>query len=377
MATRERILVLHMAGRYPMGGMVWQAIHYVLPLRRMGYDAYYVEDSGAPPYDPRVKSVVADPSYNIAFLRASMEAVGLGDRWVYHDLSSGACHGLSRATLQRLYREADAILNLCGATTLREEHLACPLRLYVQTDPVYEQIRAAEGDPETLRTLGAHTHLFTYGENLGQPDCPVPVEGFDWRPTRPPVLLDLWEAPPPPPAAPFTTVATFRNVGKDIAWRGVSYRWSKDENFLAMVELPERARVPLELALEAPAAVQARFLAHGWLLSDPLARSRDLDTYRRYIQASRGEFTVAKDLMARPRPGWFSDRSVCYLAAGRPVVTLDTGFGKFVPTGEGLLAYSSLDEAAAALETVAADWPRHARAARAIAAEHFAAERVL
>jgi hypothetical protein len=376
--SRKRLVVLHLAGRYPLGGIGWQAVHYVLGLARLGHDVYYVEDSGAPPYDPRLKSVVEDPSYGVAFLADVMGRFGLADRWAYVDGVTGACHGLGRERLDRLYREADALLNVCGATQLKEEHFRCPVRIYLDTDPVFEQIRVAEDDRRAILALEEHTHHFTYGENLGQPDCPIPLEKFAWRPTRPPVIPDLWDATCRPEALRFTTVATWKNVGKDIRFRGETYYWSKHLNFLRVADLARRTRQPLELALEVDdEAARERLAREGWLLTGAFEVSRDLTAYQRHIERSRGEFTVAKDLVARTRSGWFSDRSVCYLAAGKPVVTQDTGFGKFVPTGAGLFAFSTVEEAAAALDEVNRDYLHHARSARRIAEEYFAADRVL
>jgi len=374
----KRLVVLHLAGRYPLGGIGWQAVHHVLGLARLGHDVFYVEDSGTHPYDPRVKSVVEDSSYSVAFLADVMARFGLADRWAYVDGVTGVCHGLSRERLRELYREADGLLNVCGATELNEEHLRCPIRVYVETDPVFEQIRVAEGDPQAIGALGQHTHHFTYGENLGQPDCPVPMEKFTWRTTRPPVIPDLWDAYPDPAAEHFTTVATWQNVGKDVQLGGETYYWSKHMNFLKVADLPGRTRQPLELALDVDDEAARDLLArNGWRITSALDASRDIATFQRYIQRSRGEFTVSKDLVVRTRSGWFSDRSVCYLAAGKPVVTQDTGFGKYVPTGAGLLAFQTVEEGAAALDEVNRDYARHCRAARAIAEEYFAADQVL
>jgi hypothetical protein len=374
----RRIVVLHLAGRYPLGGIGWQAVHYVLGLARLGHDVYYVEDSGAHPYDPRVKSVVEDSSYGVAFLADVMGRFGLGDRWAYVDPVTGVHHGLSRGRLAELYRDADALFNVCGATRLHEKHLRCPIRVYVETDPVFEQIRVAEGDRQAIIALGDHTHHFTYGENLGQPDCPIPLEKFAWRTTRPPVLPDLWDTPFDPRAERFTTVATWKNAGKDIHFRGETYLWSKHVNFLKVIDLPARTSQPLEMAFQVDDDATRDLLAgHGWRLADALAVSRDPMAYRRHIQQSRGEFTVAKDLVARTRSGWFSDRSVCYLAAGKPVVTQDTGFGKYVPAGEGLLTFDTVEEAAAALDEVNRDYAHHCREARRLAEEYFAADRIL
>jgi len=307
-----------------------------------------------------------------------MARFGLADRWAYVDGVTGTCHGLSRERLRALYREADGLLNVCGATQLKDEHLRCPVRVYVETDPVFEQIRVAEGDHRAIEALGEHTHHFTYGENLGQPDCPIPLAKFAWRTTRPPVIPDLWDARVNPAAERFTTVATWKNIGKDIPFLGETYYWSKHMNFLRVVDLPSRTRQPLELALEVDDEATRDLLArNGWLITDAFEASRDITAYQRYITRSRGEFTVSKDLVARTRSGWFSDRSACYLAAGKPVVTQDTAFGKFVPTGEGLFAFETVEEAATALDEVNRDYARHSRAARRIALEYFAADRVL
>ena len=378
MPSRKRLVVLHLAGRYPLGGIGWQAVHHVLGLARLGHDVYYVEDSRANPYDPLLRSVVEDSSYNVAFLADIMKRFDLADRWAYVEGATGRCHGLSAERLRQVYRDADALFNVCGATQLREEHLRCPVRVYVETDPVFEQIRVAEGDRRAIEALEEHTHHFTYGENLGQPDCPIPLEKFAWRTTRPPVIPDLWESRVDPAAERFTTVATWKNVGKDIRFRGETYVWSKHMNFLQMIDLPDRTRQPLELALEVDEPESRDLLArHGWHLTDAYEVSRDLSTYQRYLERSRGEFTVSKDLVVRTRSGWFSDRSACYLAAGKPVVTQDTGFGKYVPTGVGLLAFQTIEEAAAALEEVNGDYARHCRTAREIAEEYFTADRVL
>ena len=371
-------MVLHLAGRYPLGGIGWQAIHYVLGLTRLGHDVYYVEDSGAHPYDPRVKSVVGNASYSVAFLADVMGRFGLADHWGYVDAPTGAHHGLSRERLADLYRDADALFNVCAATRLSEEHLRCPIRVYVETDPVFEQIRVAEGDRQAILALEDHTHHFTYGENMGQPDSPIPLEKFAWRPTRPPVIPDLWSTPIDPTAERFTTIATWKNAGKDIHFRGETYLWSKHLNFLRVIDLPSRTRQALEMALEVEDPAMRDLLArNGWGLQDAFQVSRDLTTYQRYIQQSRGEFTVSKDLFARTRSGWFSDRSVCYLAAGKPVVTQDTGFGKYIPAGVGLLTFEGVEEAAAAIDEVNRDYERHSREARRIALEYFGADRVL
>jgi Glycosyl transferases group 1 len=378
LTPRKTILLLHLAGQVPLAGFAWQALHYMLGLRRLGHDVWYIEDSGAPPYDPRRQAPGADCRYNVAFLRNMMERFDLGDRWAYWDRGAGEWHGLSGEAVRALYGKADALLNLSGATHLREEHLACPVRILVDTDPGYEQTRLAEGDAEAARTLDAHTHLFTYGENLGRADCTIPLGGRRWRATRPPVLLDLWDAGCIAAGPFFTSVATWENKGRDVAISGETYRWSKHVNFLRFLELPRRTLQPCRLAM-APAneGVAAQIREAGWDLVDPVPISADMQPYRDFIVTSRGEFTVAKDIYVRGRTGWFSDRSVCYLAAGRPVVTQDTGFSKLIPSGKGLYAFSSLEEIREAIARINHDYERECHAAREIAHEFFDADRVL
>src|SRR4029453_15117513 len=317
----------------------------------------------------------------------------LSDRWAYR-AADDQVFGLSTSGLDRLLERADALVNLTGATVLRDQHCRVPVRIYLETDPVLPQIEVALGDAFNLDMLGAHTHHFTHGENLGQPDCGVPVSRFAYRTTRPPVVLDWWEPAAGAPGPCFTTVASWRQAGKDVRWRGQTYTWSKHHESLKVIDLPRRTPQPLELALairgragdgedgwiphdQEDAEAVALLTGHGWRVVNAMPLSHDLEAYRAYITASRGEFTVAKDQNVRLRSGWFSDRRACYLAAGRPGGTHATAFGKFVPTGQGLFAFEGIDDIVAALRAINADYARHARAARQIAEAYFKAEPVL
>lgn len=378
MAKPGKIIVLHFVGQMPLGGIAWQAMQYVLGLERLGYEVWYIEDGGANPYDPRVNSVVMECGYNVAYVRRMMERYGLGDRWAYWDAINDVYHGLSREQVYALYRESDALINLCGAARLRDEHMACPRRLMVDTDPVYEQIKYANADPAARAYLDAHTHFFTYGENLGAPDCPVPLSGIPWQPTRPPVVLSEWPVALGVPDC-FSSIAVWENKGKNIAFGGETYVWSKHVNFVRFIDLPKAADedcFTLALITNTP-AVADEVASHGWRVIDSRPISADMISYRDFIAGSRGEFTVAKDIYVRPNSGWFSDRTVCYLASGRPVVTMKTGFDKFYPAGEGLFQYLTMDEALEAFRAIRLDYARHARAARGIAEEFFASDRVL
>jgi hypothetical protein len=378
---RGTVVLLHFAGQMPLAGIAWQALNYLVGLEKLGYDAWYVEDHGANPYDPRIGSVVMDCSYNLGYLRDAMERHGFAGRWAYWDAINDVYHGLPRERVRALYAEADGLINLCGATKLREDHLHCPVRIMIDTDPVYEQIKYAKADPAARAYLGAHTHFFSYGANLGTEACPVPLCGVPWRATRPPVDLDLWPCAASPAAAPpcFTTIATWENKGKNIEFDGATYLWSKHVNFLKFLDLPKhRPRTGFRLAMDPlDDAVRRQVEAAGWRLVDPRPISASMGAYQAFIAGSRGEFTVAKDIYVRPNSGWFSDRAVCYLAAGRPVVTMRTGFTSFCPAGRGLFDYATHEEALAAVDAIAADYPRHGRAARELAGDYFAADRVI
>jgi hypothetical protein len=378
MAERLRIVVLGIAGRTPFAGVGWQVAHYLEGFRRLGHDVAYVEDTGTWPYDPERNEVTDDPSYTLGYLARLMARCNLAGDWAYVT-AEGQPLGPAADRLPALLAGADVLVNLTGATVLGEPHLAVPVRIYLETDPVRPQVEVADGREFTIALLDAHTHHFSYGENLHAADCAVPVARYRYLPTRQPVVLDWWapEAASPPNGR-YTTVASWHQGGHDVLWQGVRYRWSKDREFAKVIDLPARSGRAFELALACDdAAALARLAGHGWRVVDGLALSREPDGYRAYIRGSRGEFTVAKDQNVRLRSGWFSDRSATYLAAGRPVVTQDTGFGNVLPTGEGLFAFHDGDGALAALEAIEADYPRHAQAAREIAAEHFAAERVL
>jgi hypothetical protein len=284
---------------------------------------------------------------------------------------------MTEEQILRLYREADAFLNVTGAQEIREEHLSCPRRIYVESDPFASQVKVAQSDEQTITTLEAHDTLFSFGENLGAPDCDVPVERFQWLPTRQPVALDLWDTPLRSGGAEYNTITTWHNKGKNIVHEGDTYYWTKDREFEKFLDLPRQRPVPFELAAGVDPDVRNMLREHGWQQVHSVEISSDINRYRDYIQQSRGEFTVARDQYVRPHTGWFSDRSACYLAAGRPVITQETGFSKFLPTGKGLFAFTTMDDVLAAVDAIESDYQGNCRAAREIAAEYFAAEKVV
>jgi len=375
--TKGKIIVFGILFFYPLAGVTYQFLHYLLGLRRLGYDPYYVEDSSRWIYDPKINDMTGDASGNIAMVLPQLEAYGFGDRWCFRGkYDDGQCYGMTEAQLEQLYREADGFLNVTGAQELREEHLAIPRRLYVESDPFRMQVKVAQGDAGAIEQLAMHDTLFTFGENLGAADSLTPLERFNWLPTRQPVVMDLW-ANPFKGGDAYNTITTWSNKDRHIEYNGETYYWTKDREFLKFIDLPTRRDVPFEMAVGVEGDARALLEKNRWRLASSVGVSQDIDSYRAYIQQSRGEFTVARDQYVRPRTGWFSDRTACYLAAGRPVITQETGFNKYMPTGKGLYGFTTMDDVLAAVDAVERDYEGNCRAAREIAAEYFAAEKVV
>ena len=379
---RKKIVVMGFTAGCPIAGVIWQHVHYIVGLQRLGHDVYYIEDSARLPYNPLTWEVNEDYSYAAEVLARLAAQFGFQGRWSYcaRYLPGTPCAGMPKSEIVRLYREADAILNVCGSQEFNEDLLGNDRILYVESDPGVEQIKVDTGELGTVDYLAKHRALFTFGENVGGSDFPVPLHGRNWFPTRQPVVTDFWKTAGPPPAgAVYTSIANWNTSGKkDIVWRGDTYLWSKSLEFLKFSDAPRCVGEPFELATDIKDnATRELFLRNGWRFVSPHPISVDWDAYVRYIQDSRGEFTVAKDQYVRLNTGWFSDRSACYLAAGRPVITQETGFTKFYGGREGLFAFSTMDEVGEAVREIAADYPKHSQAALEIAREVFEAEKVL
>jgi hypothetical protein len=263
---------------------------------------------------------------------------------------------------------AAALINISGVNWI-EEFARIPIRVLVDTDPGRTQFRG-EGRPRD------HNLHFTFGLNIGAPDCGVPSPGVNWRPTLQPIALDLWR-PGSGAGASFRTIMNWRSE-PNIAWGGEVYG-EKAESIASFIDLPSRTTAALELAVGAGATAEERrdFTRAGWTLVEANPISRGLGRYQRYLRGARGEWSVSKEIHTRARTGWFGDRSPCFLALGKPCVLQDTGFSRHLPVGEGLLAFRDLEEAVDALDRVEADYDRHARAARRLAEEHFDSDRVL
>jgi len=376
---KGKIIVFGILFWYPLAGVTYQFLHYLLGLRKLGYDAYYIEDSGRWVYDPKINEFSPDVTGNLSMVMPWLEATGLKDRWAFRgNYPDGKCYGMSESAILQLYKDADAFLNVTGAQELRPEHMACKRRIYVESDPFASQVKVAKGEKGMIDMLAAHDTHFSFGENLGAADCDVPIEKFKWLPTRQPVAMELWENGKPHGGPTYTTVTTWHNKGKNLEWRGDTWYWTKDREFEQFFKLPShRPNATFELATTVGEDVQQLLRGNGWRQTGSVEISGDAGLYRKYIQESRGEFTVARDQYVRPNTGWFSDRSACYLGAGRPVITQETGFSKFLPSGKGLFGFKTMEDILSAVDNIETDYEGNCKAALEIGREFFAADKVV
>jgi hypothetical protein len=347
------------------GGEAWVRLSWVLGLRRLGLDVFFVE----------VLAPEADAEAGTRYFREVVEGFGLASASGL--LRAGeSIWGLSRPEIVEVAEAADLLVNISGNLRCPDVLRGIPRRAYVDLDPGFTQHWHAAGQDLGLEE---HTIHFTVGEHIGTPSCPIPTGDIHWLPTRQPVLLDEWPASDMGEPGRFTTVASWRGSLGRVEWQGRSFG-VKAHEFRKFLRLPELAPGAFEIALDIhPGDERDRSLleGHGWTLTDPTLLARDPDSFRRYVNGSWAEFSVAQSIYVETRCGWFSDRTTRYLAAGKPALVQGTGFSDHLPVGEGLMAFESLDEAVAGAESIAADYGKHSRAARAIADEYFDSDKVL
>jgi hypothetical protein len=373
-----RILVAGFAVGFPLGGQLWMMLHYVHGLARMGHEVVFLEDTSnwAYPFDPVLGYNVTDSTRGRALLDRFFRQHGLAGRWAYVSEIEGKTYGMDRASLDRYLANADFFLNISGVLPLKEEYLRAPVKAVFDTDPVFTQVKVAR-DPWTREYYQAHDVCFTYGYNLPAGGTDVPLSGVDWKPLLPPVVLDLWPQGEGR-GADYTTIGTWEAKDRDVEVAGKRLSWRKNVKYETMLDLPAKLRgVPLGMAMSGMAKDAGRFAAAGWHVRDALEISGDPDGYRDYIRGSRGEFTIAKDQNVVLKSGWFSDRTATFLAAGRPAIVEDTGFGQYLPVGEGLFSFDDADGAYRAIQAVEADPVRAGKAARELAGTYFDSDKVL
>lgn len=380
-SQRLKIIVTGYVVRRPVGGLAWHYLHYVMGLMRLGHDVYYLEDgeespscfdlsktnNGRPPFK--------DSTYGLKFAKDIFQRVGVGDRWGYFDGHVKGWRGPLGSTACDVIRDADILFNVSNAVSLRDRMLEIPRRALVDTDPVFEQVRQLTMPGWRARSR-RHNVFFTFGENYGHTNCSIPMSGQTWQPTRQPIVVEAWPQVPAPKQGTLTTVMSWKSYDPS-RLNGVTYGL-KSDSFDPYFELPDRVATSCELAIDdAPQKVCEKLRFHHWGIKDAFEVSKDPWTYQQYIQQSKGEFGVAKHAYVVTHSGWFSERSACYLAAGRPVVTQESGFSEWIDTGDGLLSFRTAEEAIDAIEDLNKRYRQHCEAARSLAMEYFDYRKVL
>src|SRR4051812_33576275 len=283
----RRIIVMGYMGGCPIAGVMWQYLHYLVGLQRLGHDVYYIEDSARYPYDPVRQTIDADYGQAARTLSGLGERFGFAGKWAYcpRYLPERVSAGMSMEKVRELYRTADAILNVCGAQELNDDLLASSRILMVESDPAFLQVKVDKGDQDTIDYLNRHHALFTFGENVGAPSFSIPSHGFEWLPSRQPVVTDLWATNRAPAAnASFTTVMNWSAMAS-IEWRGKTYFWNKPLEFMKFVDAPVRVGERMEITTDIPdVATRELFVRNNWQLRSPEAMNLDPDEYRAYIQ---------------------------------------------------------------------------------------------
>jgi hypothetical protein len=299
------------------------------------------------------------------------------DRFCYYSELENKWYGKSRSEWHDILKGTDLVLCVSGVTPFRDEFKFAGRTCVIDTDPVYTQLRMRT-DREFLAYYESFDRVATFGTEIGTDECVVPTAGLDWISTHQPVAMNEWPVATSDSRV-FSTMGVWdHGPGRQFEFHGRMLRSSKGVQWMALAELPTRTSFDMRMAMVAvPPATAAQFEANGWTFTDSTADSLSPASYREFIQRQAGEFTVAKHIYVELPSGWFSDRSACYLASGKPVVTQPTGFDKWLPVGEGLLSYLTIDEAAAALKEIEGDYARHAHAARALAEEYFDSRKVL
>ncbi|HUI08078.1 MAG TPA: glycosyltransferase family 1 protein [Verrucomicrobiae bacterium] len=407
-----RIIVTGLVGQYAFGGVAWDYLQFVEGFRQLGHDVFYLEDTEMWPYDPIQNTISNDCRYNVKYLGDVMEKFGLGDRWIYRNAPDGSYHGRPETETKAICATADVFLNVSGCGWLRPEYLRIPKKIFLDSDPLFTQVALVSGKQDVIDRIRAHDFHFTFAENIHARDCRIPAAGFRWIPTRQPIVLEWWQSARRQAAPTLGEPAAggrvegsvpemsemlrqaqhdskeirdvFTTVMNWVSYKSCEYdgeTWGqKDVEFMKFIDLPQQTAQNFEIAMGmGPGMTRPTELLQrkGWQIIEPGDHLPDPWKYRDYLRGSKGEWSVAKEGYVKSRSGWFSCRSACYLALGRPCVLQDTGWSAHYPTGHGLCAFGTMEEAVAGIDAINADYAVHARAARQVAERMFDARRVL
>lgn len=370
-----KIVVGGTLARVPdQGGIAWVVLQYVLGLQQLGHEVHFVESLPAESIVPSGASLAE--SLNAAYFRKVADRFGLASAATLVDADSGDTVGLDLPALHRRIRQSALLLNLSGCLPMDETLHAVPCRAYLDLDPGFTQLwQVVQG---LDLGMAGHTHHVTVGLSIGQPDCPVPTGGTDWIRTVQPVVLREWPVADRLTHDAFTTVANWRGYGS-VEYRG-RFFGQKAHSLRPLLGLPAKAGETFRLALaihpDETSDIEG-LRRGGWERVDPVVAAGTPDAFRAFVRGSRAEFGIAKSGYVESRCGWFSDRSICYLASGRPVIAQDTGFARHLPVGRGLFSFAGVEDVLESIEALRRDYGRHRGFARRLAEEHFDSDVVL
>ena len=358
-----KILFAGIIARYPFGGVTWCSLMYLLGLRALGHEVFYIEDTGECVYDPVQNTRATDPGYGTSYIHDALEPFGLGDRWSFVNYD-GTYHGRSADDVRRYAADADLFINLSGGSWFwRDEYARIPRKVFIDSDPAFTQLAIAKAEPWYVEFFQRFDHLFTFGSNIGTPRVagarPARSRGTR-RGSRSRSTTGARRAPPGDGSRRVMTwqIESFTDVGGN-----------KDQEFVRFIDLPSRTPQRFELAINGP---QQLLREHGWDTVDAMQRVANAADYRDFIHRSKAEFGVAKHTYVATRSGWFSDRTECYLAVGPAGARAGHGLDGAPAAGEGLLAFSTPDEAVAGIDRINGDYDAaRATRPREIAREHF------
>jgi hypothetical protein len=387
---RLRIIVGGFIGLFPTGGAAWDYAQYPLGLKQLGHDVYYIEDTMLYPIYQKDGGAWDDATQCIENLKATMEHFGMDGRWAYRDIASGKSFGMSESQILDCCQSADVFINISCSTYLRDEYLKIPCRILIDSDPMFTQMQYAmeQASAEeskawtTKQMLENHTHLFTFGENIGNTDCRIPTFDFRWLTTRQPICLSYWKGTSNGHRnKAFTSIMNWS--GRKKLLYGDEEWGQKDIEFEKFKSIPSLVRsADFEVVINKPLNKESLFNALefeslGWSILEPEKVVGNLNAYRQFIINSRAEFAIAKETYVKANSGWFSCRSACYLAAGNPVVAQETSWSKYIPSGKGVFAFDNIPAAIDAVERIMAEPEKQSHAAEEIAHAYFDSNRVL
>lgn len=375
MREKLKIVVIGYLVRGPTGGLSWSPLHYMRGLHELGHDVLFLEDSDDYPacLDPFTGEMSTDPTIGLDLAGRAFDLIGMPGMWCYYDAHTGSWLGPAADRALAFCRDADLLINVGAVTPLRDWTEKIPSRAYVDLDPLFNQARNIDNPGRTHYAL-RHNSQFTVGEELPQGTSLAPNDGIEWKATRHPIALSQWPVQPPRPHGPYTTIMQWdsyatRTIGGEVFGM-------KAASFEPYAGLPARIGFPLTMAT-AGRAPKSMSESEGWIRHEPSTVAPTPEAYRDYIGSAKAEWTIAKEGYVKGRTGWFSERSAAFLATGRPVITQDTDNKALRSLGAGVLFFSDLDEAAAAIELVENDYERQCKAARAVAEDYFDSAKVL